>query len=87
MSSCLLVILSPVLLFQISPMDCVLSNIPLFARGAVYCSQECLEEIQTRMTTCGIKPEEFEDRIIFMSVFNDIDWTNSGKLQGMFFEI
>ena len=36
---------------------------------------ELLKEIQINMATRGIKPEQFEDRIIFLSMFNDIDWT------------
>ena len=36
---------------------------------------ELLREIQMRKTTRGIKPEKFEDRIIFMSMYNDIVWS------------
>ena len=36
---------------------------------------ELLKEIQIKVTTRGIRPEECEDRIIFMSMFNDIDWS------------
>ena len=32
-------------------------------------------EVQTRMT---VRLEEFKDRIIFMSMFNNIDWTRNG---------
>ena len=35
---------------------------------------EILAEIQTRVAVRGIRPEEFEDRIIFISMSNDIDW-------------
>ena len=28
-----------------------------------------------RMTKRGIKPEEFQDRIIFMSMYNDMEWS------------
>ena len=38
-------------------------------------TEEILKDIQMRMTTRRTKPEEFEDLIIFMSSFNDIDWT------------
>ena len=31
------------------------------------------------MTVCQPSPEEFEDRIIVMSMFNDIDWTKKGN--------
>ena len=34
-----------------------------------------LEELQEQ----NFKPENFEDRIIFMSIFNDIDWTRRGN--------
>ena len=36
---------------------------------------QLLKEIQIKMVTRGIRPEEFEDRIIFMSMFSDIDWS------------
>ena len=36
---------------------------------------EVLREIQTSMTVRKTGPEEFEDRSVFMSMFNDIDWT------------
>ena len=52
---------------------------------------QILQEIQDNKAACQTSPEEFEDRIIFMSMFNDIDWTqkrnstecfsNSGKGQ------
>ena len=38
-------------------------------------TMEILKEIQMKMAKRGIRPEEFEDRIIFMSLFNDTDWT------------
>ena len=34
---------------------------------------EIFKDIQIKMATRGIRPEEFDDRIIFMSMFNDID--------------
>ena len=50
---------------------------------------EILREIQTKMTVRKTRPidvvehrhedEEFEDRIIFMSMFNDVDWTVNGN--------
>ena len=50
-----------------------------------------LKEIQVRMTVHGIRPEEFEDRIIFLSMFNDIDTGQNffckDKFQWMFFEL
>ena len=38
-----------------------------------------LQEIQQDLERKNIKPEEFTDRIIFMSMFNDIDWTKRGN--------
>ena len=35
-----------------------------------------LRESQTKITTRGIRPEEFEDRIIFMSMYNDMKMIN-----------
>ena len=43
-----------------------------------------LREIQKRMTVRGTRPEEFEDRIIFMSMFNGIDWTENGYYEGWY---
>ena len=34
--------------------------------------------IQIKMATRRTRPGEFEDRIIFMSMFNDIDWRRMG---------
>ena len=36
------------------------------------------------MTVLQTIPEEFEDRIIFMSTFNDIDWTQKGNYKECF---
>ena len=38
-----------------------------------FSSLAILQEIQKDLTRKNIKPEEFKDRIIFMSMFNDID--------------
>ena len=38
-------------------------------------SLQILQEIQQDLDRKIIQPEEFTDRIIFMSMFNDIDWT------------
>ena len=35
-------------------------------------NMQILQEIQDNMAACQTSPEEFEDRIIFMSMFNDI---------------
>ena len=37
-----------------------------------------------RVTTRRTRLEELADRTIFMSTFNDIDWTKSGNLKGCF---
>ena len=42
------------------------------------------KEMQDKMAVCQTSPEEFEDRIIFMSTFNDIGWTKKGKSQECF---
>ena len=46
---------------------------------------EILGAIQTHMTVRKTRPEEFEDRIIFMSMFNNIDWTSNGNYKECFF--
>ena len=46
------------------------------------CVVELLREIQMNVTIRGIKPEEFEDRIIFVSMFNDIDWSQGKDNSG-----
>ena len=38
-------------------------------------SLEILQKIQEDLQDQNIQPEHFEGRIIFMSMFNDIDWT------------
>ena len=40
---------------------------------------QILKEIQDWMTFCQRSPEEFEDRIIFMFMVDDIDWIESGN--------
>ena len=42
---------------------------------------DLLHEIQRMMAENRIKLEEFEDRIIFMSMYNDIDWTTEGTFK------
>ena len=54
-----------------------------------FTSLQILQKIQEKLNACQTRPEEFEDRTIFMSMFNDIDWrtkenseeslSNSGK--------
>ena len=42
-------------------------------------SLEILQKIQQDLKDQNIEPKKFEDRIIFMSMFNDIDWTQRGS--------
>ena len=42
---------------------------------------ELLHEIQRKMAENRIRPKVFKDRIIFMSMYNDIDWTTDGHLE------
>ena len=42
-------------------------------------SLEILQKIQKDLRDRNIEPEKFEDRIIFMSMFNDIEWTKRGN--------
>ena len=42
-------------------------------------SLEILQKTQKDMQDRNIEPEYFEDRIIFMSMFNDIEWTRRGN--------
>ena len=42
-------------------------------------SLQILQENQRDLKRKSIEPEEFTDRIIFMSIFDDIDWTNKGN--------
>ena len=45
---------------------------------------QILKEIQVVITVLQTCPEEFEDRIIFMSQLNDIDWTKRGDYNDCF---
>ena len=42
-------------------------------------SLSLLREIQNDLETKNIKPEDFMDQIIFMSVFNDIEWKKNDE--------
>ena len=42
-------------------------------------SLEILQKIQKDLQNQNIEPVSFEERIIFMSMFNDIDWTKRGN--------
>ena len=45
-----------------------------------YSSLQILQEIQNDSQRRNIKPEKFTDPIIFMSSFNDIDWTQKKEM-------
>ena len=40
---------------------------------------QILQKIQNDLRERNIEPEKFTDRIIFLSMFNDIDWTRKGN--------
>ena len=42
-------------------------------------SLKILQQIQSDLQGWNTEPENFGDRIIFMSMFNDIDWTRKGN--------
>ena len=46
---------------------------------------DILGEIRMGMTIRTTRPDEFEDRIIFMSTFNDIGWTKKQNYKECFF--
>ena len=46
-----------------------------------------LHEIQSKMAENRIRSEEFKDRIIFTSMYNDIDWTQDGNLKILCFKL
>ena len=52
--------------------------------GVRHTTLQILKEIEEIMTGLQTIPEEFEDRIIFMSMFNDIDWTQKGNYKECF---
>ena len=39
-----------------------------------FSSLQILQEIQNSLRNRNIQPKEFKDQIIFISMFNDIDW-------------
>ena len=45
-----------------------------------FSSLSLLREIQNDLETKNIKPEDFKDRIIFMSMFNDIVWKKNDEI-------
>ena len=47
-------------------------------------SFEILQKIQRDLQDRNIEPEKSEDRIIFMSMFNDVDWTKRGHSERCF---
>ena len=52
-----------------------MSSSGIFPRTYV---METLQKIQEDLQDRNIEPEDLEDRIIFMSTFNDIGWTRRG---------
>ena len=44
-----------------------------------FSSLQILQKIQNDLREQNIEPEKFTDTIIFMSMFNDIDWTRKGN--------
>ena len=44
-----------------------------------FTSIEILRKIQIELKIRQINPDHFEGRIMFMTMFNDIDWTKSGN--------
>ena len=42
---------------------------------------QILQRIQNGLQERNIEPEKFGDRIIFMSMFNDIEWTRKGNAE------
>ena len=44
-----------------------------------FSSLQILQNIQHDLRERNVEPEKFTDRIIFMSIFNDIDWTRKGN--------
>ena len=48
-------------------------------------SLEILQKIQEDLQDRNFEPEDFKDRIIFMSMFNDIEWTKRGNTETCIF--
>ena len=44
-----------------------------------FASLQIFQKIEKDLRERNIAPEEFTDRIIFMSIFHDIEWTREGK--------
>ena len=44
-----------------------------------FTSLQIFQKIQNNLQERNIDPEKFRDRIIFLSMFNDIDWTRKGN--------
>ena len=51
-----------------------------------FSSLQILQQIQNDLRERNIKLEKFADRLIFMSMFNDIDWTRERKRRDLYFE-
>ena len=63
------------------PMEPGWSNFPGFTALGI------LEEKQTFMTEVQCEPEQFKDRIIFMSMYNDIVWGERGNTVKIYLRI
>ena len=66
---------------------CVIDGEPLEFEWNIFpglTTLQILKEVQDRMAVRQTSPEEFEDRIVFMSMFNDIDWTKKGNYNECF---
>ena len=46
-----------------------------------FTSLQILRKIQENLEVCQTRPQKFEDRIKYMSMFNDIDWTKANSQQ------
>ena len=44
-----------------------------------FTSLQILQTIQGNLQELNIEPEKFTDRIILVSMFNDVDWTRKGN--------
>ena len=49
-------------------------------------SSEMLQKVQEYLQSRRLEPAGFRDRIIFMTMFNDFDWTKEGNSEKWYFE-
>ena len=62
------------------PIEFEWKNLPGFT------SLEILQRIQNDLRERNIEPDKFTDRTIFMSMFDDIDWTRKRKRWNLYFD-